>query len=630
MQGQILSVFRRPTDWMPWRLTATSRSMLRLLIALIVTAIVSCVAVITFLIGQMDQDAVARTRATVVGALEHERGNLSESTLATAHWDDAADHVYGVFDHRWAASNLVGHQQHSFVIDRRGRTLFARFAGGAPAPPLDQLVPVATIRALLARMPATEAAARAARTAAILPGLVRGQPMLIAAMPIVSERFDRVGPDEQWRAIVNIDRLDERVLRNWATAFTLPPIRWQRAGAIAGGLDSLIIADAHGGRIGTLVWPQVLPGRMSFGRILPITLACAGCFLLIAGILIARVVRTGATLEAASASALGAAEAQQAARRTAEDALAEAQQARRDTEKLAQARADEETRHRIQMRTAAHQVAATLERSIAALATRLLDAATDLDTSADRTLSTVRGQQSEAETARDRAQATATAVHAIVDTMGDLADTIQRIGTEAQRAADLTLGAAAQSAAARTANETLAMSVDAIDHAAQRIADLSRQTNLLALNATIEAARAGDAGRGFAVVAQEVKSLAAETKRTTGDIATRIDGIEAATGSAVVLVDDLHRAIGTLADSARETSAMVARQQRASGDIRDVIGSIDDSTASLNDAIAAIARSFQGSTETANLTREIGAEVRHRAETLQAECGRIIATLRAA
>ncbi|MFC7322067.1 methyl-accepting chemotaxis protein [Halobacillus campisalis] len=67
---------------------------------------------------------------------------------------------------------------------------------------------------------------------------------------------------------------------------------------------------------------------------------------------------------------------------------------------------------------------------------------------------------------------------------------------------------------------------DQIEMTVKLVNDIAEQTNLLALNAAIEAARAGEHGKGFAVVAEEVRKLADQSTKATGQISTMVQQIK--------------------------------------------------------------------------------------------------------
>ena len=126
------------------------------------------------------------------------------------------------------------------------------------------------------------------------------------------------------------------------------------------------------------------------------------------------------------------------------------------------------------------------------------------------------------------------------------------------------------------------------------IEDIASQTNLLALNATIEAARAGEAGKGFAVVAGEVKHLAAQTGRATGEIAQQVASVQARTGQAVEalrgiggIIVEISKIASAIASAVEEqgaaTNEISRNAQRAAGStqavsrtVADVLGTASD------------------------------------------------------
>lgn len=92
---------------------------------------------------------------------------------------------------------------------------------------------------------------------------------------------------------------------------------------------------------------------------------------------------------------------------------------------------------------------------------------------------------------------------------------------------------------------------DVVTHMNEVIAginSISSQTNLLALNASIEAARAGEAGRGFAVVAEEIRQLAEETQKLTGNMGQFLEAIKNASEKSVSSAMNTIDALGKMTE----------------------------------------------------------------------------------
>ena len=172
--------------------------------------------------------------------------------------------------------------------------------------------------------------------------------------------------------------------------------------------------------------------------------------------------------------------------------------------------------------------------------------------------------------ARAAAEAAAAATAnagAVAGAAEQLSASIHEIGSQVAQSATMVRRAVTAGQETRGSIEALNEQVGRIGTVADMIAEIAARTNLLALNATIEAARAGEAGRGFAVVAGEVKQLAAQTARSTGEIGRHIAAVRVATGSSVEAVRRIEATIGEMDAIAASIAAAVEQQGAATAEI---------------------------------------------------------------
>jgi methyl-accepting chemotaxis protein len=219
----------------------------------------------------------------------------------------------------------------------------------------------------------------------------------------------------------------------------------------------------------------------------------------------------------------------------------------------------------------------------------------------------------------EQAQGAAGSARDVTEAASHLALTGREIATAIAQSAEATrlmLGEAQQ--ASRLVDElgTVAASVGSV---VELISGIAGKTNLLALNATIEAARAGEAGRGFAVVANEVKVLAAQTARATGDIGGRITAVRDSAGRTIALIRGMAERMAEVEQRGGAIAASVQRQ----GDVIDRMHhNLTAATSSIADVAGGMAELQADAAGNSGASQEVGtaaSNVRDRSGLLRQE-----------
>lgn len=145
--------------------------------------------------------------------------------------------------------------------------------------------------------------------------------------------------------------------------------------------------------------------------------------------------------------------------------------------------------------------------------------------------------------------------------------------------------------------DNLLQVIDSMNEVIAGIDTISLQTKLLALNASIEAARAGEAGRGFAVVAEEIRKLAEETQKLTGNMSEFVEemknashlSVESATGTITVL--------GTMSEKIGNVWRLNSENQTQVSKVSDSISSIAAVSEELSSSMNEMENQLRDSTD---------------------------------
>ncbi len=221
-------------------------------------------------------------------------------------------------------------------------------------------------------------------------------------------------------------------------------------------------------------------------------------------------------------------------------------------------------------------------------------------------------------------------VNTVATATEELSASIREISQQVGQSSRIIAEAVAQATATNEHVKSLASAAQKIGEVVQLITEIAEQTNLLALNATIEAARAGDAGKGFAVVAAEVKTLAGQTARATGEISAQISAIQQATKVSVEAIQQITDTITTVNQNAAAIASAVEQQGSATQEIARNVSQAAKGTADVTSNIAGVSSAAQqaGSAATAVLSR--ANELSKNSATLKAYVDSFLREVRAA
>ncbi len=279
---------------------------------------------------------------------------------------------------------------------------------------------------------------------------------------------------------------------------------------------------------------------------------------------------------------------------------------------------------RLQMENTTNQFVSNIEgivQNVSSASAELQSTAQSMTGISEQTSNEVSQASVASQQTSSNVQSVASATEEMTSTIGEISQQVT-LASSASRQAVEEVGNTSQqmSALADTANK--------IGEVVEIISGIAEQTNLLALNATIESARAGEAGKGFAVVANEVKQLASQTAKATGEISQQISDIQNATQKASGSMDSVAEAIGRVEEISTAIAAAMEEQSAATQEIAASVNQAAVGTEQVNDNIASVSEASQEAEAASGEVMSAAGELSQQADLLKGVVNKYISEVR--